>query len=255
MGVGRSRIFAMLRSCHLFTADRVQYIIVANTPSLYSGVMFGRGITDESRFLERAVATIRDVLEDDGQAFVFRQFIAPQSGTVRFAKALDRSLTGSLNELVATATILFEERQYSPHAVADHLNDFLLSRLASERSPGYSKPREAFRRSSRTSGPGPGPRAHPGRLRKGLRPVIADLGPARPHLLLRRRVPGNPGLPSGHRMGGERFGLKSLLGRRPLKLIRVELHPGSSHWWASMASGTTRFQRESNRPGSRRRSR
>ena len=30
-------------SCHLFTADRTQYIIMCNTKSLYSCVMYGRG--------------------------------------------------------------------------------------------------------------------------------------------------------------------------------------------------------------------
>ena len=34
-------------SCHLFTADRTQYIIMSNTPSLYSCVMFGKGITND----------------------------------------------------------------------------------------------------------------------------------------------------------------------------------------------------------------
>ena len=34
---------------HLFRAERVQYIIIANTPSLYSLVMYGRGVTDEHR--------------------------------------------------------------------------------------------------------------------------------------------------------------------------------------------------------------
>lgn len=41
-------------SCHLFTADRTQYILLSNTASLYSCVMFGKGITDYSRFIERA---------------------------------------------------------------------------------------------------------------------------------------------------------------------------------------------------------
>ena len=41
-------------SCHLFTADRTQYIILSNTASLYSCVMYGQGITDDSRFIERA---------------------------------------------------------------------------------------------------------------------------------------------------------------------------------------------------------
>ena len=30
-------------SAHLFTADRTQYLILTNTPSLYSMVIYGRG--------------------------------------------------------------------------------------------------------------------------------------------------------------------------------------------------------------------
>ena len=72
-------------SCHLFTADRTQYIIMSNTASLYSCVMFGKGITDDSRFTERALTSIREFMEDDGQQFVYRKFIAPESGEVQFA--------------------------------------------------------------------------------------------------------------------------------------------------------------------------
>ncbi len=35
-------------SGHVFTADRTQYIILCNTKALYSCVMYGRGIRDET---------------------------------------------------------------------------------------------------------------------------------------------------------------------------------------------------------------
>ena len=89
-------------SCHVFTAGRTHYIIVSNTASLYSCVMYGKGITDDSRFTERTLSTIREFMDDDGQAFAYQRFIAPATGTgtVSFAKALNRSVTGSLNELM-----------------------------------------------------------------------------------------------------------------------------------------------------------
>jgi len=37
-------------SCHLFTADRTQYIITTNTKSLYSCVMYGKGDHRRQRF-------------------------------------------------------------------------------------------------------------------------------------------------------------------------------------------------------------
>jgi hypothetical protein len=39
-------------SARLFFVDRMQYILLSNTKSLYSTVMYGKGITDEGRFVE-----------------------------------------------------------------------------------------------------------------------------------------------------------------------------------------------------------
>ncbi|MCL4195363.1 MAG: hypothetical protein KJZ87_26730 [Thermoguttaceae bacterium] len=49
-------------SAHLFTADRTQYIIISNTKSLYSVVLYGRGITDSSA--ERMVEFMYDGLRE-----------------------------------------------------------------------------------------------------------------------------------------------------------------------------------------------
>ncbi len=39
--------------------------------------MYGKGITDDSRFIERALSTIREFMEDDGQADIYQRFINP----------------------------------------------------------------------------------------------------------------------------------------------------------------------------------
>jgi hypothetical protein len=132
-------------SGHLFTADRTQYILLSNTPSLYSCVMFGRGITDDHSFIERALSTIREFMEDDGQEFIYHKFIAPASGTVSFAKALNRRVTGSLNELVMEATTSLASGEVSPHDVGFELNDLLLSAVAPE-GETYGRPKDAFNR-------------------------------------------------------------------------------------------------------------
>ena len=133
-------------SCHSFTADRTQYVLLTNTKSLYSCVMFGRGVTDEGKFIERALSTIREFMEDDGQEFVYRRFVAPSSETVSFAKAFSRSVTGSMNELVQTAKRLLREEEISPHEIGFQVNDILLSALSRSKSDFYWKPNEAFKR-------------------------------------------------------------------------------------------------------------
>jgi hypothetical protein len=67
--------------------------------------------------------------------------LAPES--VRFAKALDRSVTGSMNELVAYAEMLLAGGDLSVPEVGVRLNDFLLSALA-RAGEKYGTPRAAF---------------------------------------------------------------------------------------------------------------
>ena len=109
-------------SAHLFVAGRTQYILLSNTRSLYSVVMYGKGITDDGHFIERALSNIREFMDADGQAFVYHRFIAPASASVRFAKALDRSVTGSMNELTKHATSLLAEGEVAPFDVGFDLN-------------------------------------------------------------------------------------------------------------------------------------
>jgi hypothetical protein len=131
-------------SAHLFVAGRTQYILLSNTGSLYSTVMYGRGITNDSQFIELALSGIREFMEAEGQEAVYRRFIASASGSVRFAKALDRSVTGSMNELIREAAWWLAEGDLSPHIVGVRLNDTLLSALGRGGSASYGKPREAF---------------------------------------------------------------------------------------------------------------
>jgi hypothetical protein len=132
-------------SAHLFTADRAQYILVTNTRALYSVVMFGEGISDYSEFITRALNALGEFMEDDGQSFAYQRLIAPTTASVKFAKALDRSVTGSINELVKFAKYYLEDDEMSPHDLGFKLNDVLLSALAPSKKDGYGKPKEAFK--------------------------------------------------------------------------------------------------------------
>lgn len=126
-------------SAHLFVADRTQYIFLSNTKSLYSTVMYAKGITNDSHFIERALSNIREFMEDDGQGFIFQRFIAPATGSVRFAKALNRSVTGSMNDLIRQAAYWLAA-DLAPCDLGPKLNDTPMSVLS------YSHPREVFKK-------------------------------------------------------------------------------------------------------------
>ena len=117
-------------SCHLFNVSRTQFVILCNTASLYSCLLYAKGITQDGIFVRLAL--------------VYSNAIAPASGTIQFAKALNRSVTGSMNDLLVHAKYRLAEGE-SPHDVGVRLNDVLLSALATEESRGYGTPIDAFR--------------------------------------------------------------------------------------------------------------
>jgi hypothetical protein len=133
-------------SCHLFVADRTHYILVSNTKSLYSVVLYAKGITDESTFIDRVLSNLREFLSDDGQQFVYRTLIAPSAATVQFGKTIDRKVIGSMNELIAEATYFLVQEEMSPYEVGLRLNETPMSAIAPSKSERYGVPREAFRK-------------------------------------------------------------------------------------------------------------
>jgi len=125
-------------TAHLFRADRTQYIIITNTASLYSMVMYGKGITDDSIFLQRAIGNIIDNLRYDGFGFIADRLIAPDTFNVSFSKSLNRAVTGSMNDLIFNAKYCLENEDASPYDVSIELNGMPLSYI------DYKSPREAF---------------------------------------------------------------------------------------------------------------
>ena len=119
--------------------------MLSNTASLYSCMMFGKGITNERILIQRACDTIREFLAEDGQQFVYERFIAPSIATVEFAKAHNRGVTGSMNELIGTAEYLLANDGHSPQAVGFELNEILLSYIATKETGDYDRPNNAFR--------------------------------------------------------------------------------------------------------------
>ncbi len=125
-------------STHLFSADRTQYILITNTATLYSMVMFGRGITNDGQFLDRITSYMGEFIWDDGYCFRYERWIIPSMESVTFSKALNRSVTGSMNDLVFMAKTRLVERDVSPYDVSFWLNETPMSYLK------YRNPKDAF---------------------------------------------------------------------------------------------------------------
>ena len=125
-------------SAHLFTADRTQYILITNTASLYSMVMFGRGIANDGQFLDRITSYMSEFIRDNGYEFIYERLIMPSMGSISFSKALNRSVTGSMNDLVFLAKTRLVEQEVSPYDVSFWLNEVPMSYLK------MARPKDAF---------------------------------------------------------------------------------------------------------------
>jgi hypothetical protein len=133
-------------SAHVFTAARVQYLLVTNTVSLYSVVLFGRGVTDSGRFLDHALSDLGELLREDGFESLYERHVVPSAGRVIFGKALNRAVTGSMNDLVRQAQFDLVEQGLAPFETAQRLNEAPMSYLE------YDSPRAAFAAMERGSG-------------------------------------------------------------------------------------------------------
>ncbi len=125
-------------TARLFTADRTQYVLVSNTASLYSTIFYGKGITNDNRFIHEVIDSIRDIMEHDGLDQAYEKYFAPETGQVLFSKAVNRSVTGSMNEMIFRAKWHLADDEMSPFDVSLRLNETPMSYLK------YGHPREAF---------------------------------------------------------------------------------------------------------------
>ncbi len=87
--------------------------------------------------------TIGAFLLELGHEQIFTQYIAPNANAVTFAKALNRSVTGSINELLVHAEYDLADGR-SLHDVAKRLIAVPMSALSSRGSLGYGYPAEVF---------------------------------------------------------------------------------------------------------------
>jgi hypothetical protein len=131
-------------SAGLFLVGRSQYILLTNTKSLYSTVLPGKGITDETTFVERALSSLGEFMDTDGQQGVYERLVAPVTGSVLFAKALNRSVTGSMNDMVKHAAFLLASGDISPVEIGSRLKGIPMSALKHDGAT-HGFPRDAFK--------------------------------------------------------------------------------------------------------------
>ncbi|MEQ1903303.1 MAG: plasmid pRiA4b ORF-3 family protein [Pirellulaceae bacterium] len=126
-------------SATLFTANRRQYLLVTNTRSLYSYLLEGKGLTSGRKFADALIESLCDALEREGVVDNAASAIESVEREVRFAKAHDRSVTGSMNDMIFHAKADLVEDGQTLQETHSRLNRIPFSPLK------FRRPIEVFR--------------------------------------------------------------------------------------------------------------
>jgi hypothetical protein len=118
-----------------FGVGRIQYVIFTNKASLFSFVTRKKGVTNAKTLFGAFQTVLEDYLRATERGGIFKQMIAPAIGECSFARCRDRSIVGSMNDLVFQARWLIEPADLHPFDVFDHLNSAPMGALGMD-NPG-----------------------------------------------------------------------------------------------------------------------
>ena len=100
--------------------------------------MYGRGITDSDLYLKQFLTALREQLEAADMQMIYKRCIAPHTGTVVLAKAQDRSVLGSMNDMVNQCKYRLEAGPASPWDLSGAINSTPFGAI------GYHFPAKVF---------------------------------------------------------------------------------------------------------------
>ena len=119
---------------HEFRTQRFKYLIFFNTASLYPVLTYARGVTDDHELIERLTEAMKLNLEGTKLEFQYQRWIAPELAAVQWAPIPDRSIMGSMNDLILMAKYHLKYEGDSPVELSRKLAQAPMSMLGM-RSP------------------------------------------------------------------------------------------------------------------------
>ena len=80
---------------------------------MYTTVFCGKDVTNTTVFIDRMPTSLCELLVDDGLGGVYNRQIMPYADTLVFAKTNNRSVTGSMNDLIRMSKFYLSEHPES----------------------------------------------------------------------------------------------------------------------------------------------
>lgn len=121
-----------------FQVSRRRYLMCCNTASLFPVVAEARGVNDEAALITRLTAALHQSFAGTKLTGRYRRWIVPELGATQWAPIPDRSILGSINDMINMACSYLENHGYSPVVLSRHLAESPMSML------GMNSPERVF---------------------------------------------------------------------------------------------------------------
>ncbi len=105
-----------------YSGQRYKYYISTNAATLFSIIMHGKGVVDDSIFFRNFFSSLRELLEDNDCAFIYRRYIETNNNVLRLSNTNSRSILSSMNELVVSAKVALDYHELSPYDASKFIN-------------------------------------------------------------------------------------------------------------------------------------
>jgi len=132
-------------SIQTFVFERKQHVIICNTATLYSAVCLSGALNKPHALVVAGLQAIGEQLEFDLLLDAYQTFSTPGSAVVTYAKSLNKTVTGSINEQIILATNALA-RGKNLFDTSGYLNRNLLSILKDEHGKKYNRPFDVMTR-------------------------------------------------------------------------------------------------------------
>jgi hypothetical protein len=108
---------------HLFTVNRIQYVLFTNAYSLFSTILPGKGINNISTFINSTNYWLSEVFREEGCENMVGRFITNNSGIIDVCKTNNRGILGSMNDMIFNSKFYLSEYQLTPLEISKRLNE------------------------------------------------------------------------------------------------------------------------------------
>ncbi len=127
---------------NIFSIEKNTYILTTNPASLLSVVIDGGDITHIGDYLARFLLGLQQLLDELGMPKVYENKINPYTQSFTLIKTLNRSVLGSMNDMVNICRSVAVRENSSPQLMTTMINETPYTGIA------YRRPKEAFAKMS-----------------------------------------------------------------------------------------------------------